>query len=128
MYSRTRLPYNIHYFSCQLGSKRIFNEHYAYAHQWNVSVCLVILFINKTCTLSSQIEGYTRLLVFRKFSNLPAVIWASLLIKFKKISSHFVCSPTKMKFFPSSLLLEPTCLLNLDKNYSLPFYESLPLY
>ena len=28
-------------------------------------------------TLRSQIEGYTRLLIFRKFSILPAVIWAS---------------------------------------------------
>ena len=31
-------------------------------------------FIKAPFTLRSQIEGYTRLLIFRKFSNLPAVI------------------------------------------------------
>ena len=35
-------------------------------------------------TLRSQIEGYTRLLIFRKFSTLPAVIWASPFINFQE--------------------------------------------
>ena len=34
------------------------------------------------CTLRSQIEGYTRLLIFMKFSTLSAVIWASPFINF----------------------------------------------
>ena len=33
--------------------------------------------------LRSQIEGYTRLLIFGKFSTLPAIIWASLFINFQ---------------------------------------------
>ena len=43
---------------------------------------------------------------------------------FKKISSLFVFSPmyTNEIFSILPLLLEPTHLLNLDKNYSLPFY------
>ena len=35
-------------------------------------------------TLRSLIEGYTCLLVFRKFSSLPAVIWASPFINFQE--------------------------------------------
>jgi hypothetical protein len=35
-------------------------------------------------TLRSQIEGYTRLLIIRKFSTLPAVIWASPFINFQE--------------------------------------------
>ena len=35
-------------------------------------------------TLWSQIKGYTRLLIFRKFSILPAVIWASPFINFQE--------------------------------------------
>ena len=35
-------------------------------------------------TLRSQIEGYTRLLVCRKFSILPAVIWAYPFINFQE--------------------------------------------
>ena len=35
-------------------------------------------------TLRSQIEGYTRLLIFRKFSTPPAVIWASPFINIQE--------------------------------------------
>ena len=35
-------------------------------------------------TLRSQIEGYTRLLIFRKYSILPAVIWAYPFINFQE--------------------------------------------
>ena len=35
-------------------------------------------------TLKSQIEGYTRLFIFRKFSILPAVTWAYPLINFQE--------------------------------------------
>ena len=38
----------------------------------------------KLHTLRSQIDGYTRLLIFRKFSTLPAVIWASPFINFQE--------------------------------------------
>ena len=40
--------------------------------------------ISSQHTLRSQIEGYTRLLIFRNFSPLPAVIWASLFINFQE--------------------------------------------
>ena len=80
-------------------------------------------------SLRSQIEGYTRLSIFRKFFILPAVILAYPFIDIQEIFSLFVFSTTQINFFPSSpLLLEPTRLLNLDKNSSLPFYQSLPLY
>ena len=35
-------------------------------------------------TFRSQVEGYTRLFLFRKFSTLPAVIWASPFINFQE--------------------------------------------
>ena len=74
-------------------------------------------------TLRSPIEGYTCLLIFRKFSILPAIIWASPFINIQENVQPFCFSPTHMKFFPSSpLLLEPTRLSNLDKNSSLPFF------
>ena len=74
-------------------------------------------------TLRSQIEGYTRLLIFRKISTLCAVIWAYPFINFKKISSVPVFSPTQVeKIPPYPLLLKPNCLSNLKKNSSLPFY------
>ena len=50
-------------------------------------------------TLRSQIEGYTLLLIFRKFSSLPAVIWVSPFIKFQEN-------------FQPPLLLKPPRLLN----------------
>ena len=74
-------------------------------------------------TLRSQIEGCTRLSIFRKFSTLPAVIWASSFINFQEDFQLSCFSPTQMKKFPPSpLLLEPTRLSNLKKNSSLPFY------
>ena len=36
------------------------------------------------CTFRSQIEGYTCLLILRKFSTLPAVIWASPFINIQE--------------------------------------------
>ena len=41
--------------------------------------------VREMYTLRSQIEGYTGLLIFRKFSTLPAVIWASPFINFQEI-------------------------------------------
>ena len=68
-------------------------------------------------TLRSQIEGYTRLLIFRKFSILPALIWASPFIQ--ENFQPFCFFTYTNEIFPSSLLLlEPTCLLNLDKSKS----------
>ena len=40
-------------------------------------------------TLRSQIEGYTRLLIFRKFSILSAVIWASPFINIQESFQPF---------------------------------------
>ena len=81
------------------------------------------LFLVSLHTVRSQIEGYIRLLIFRKFSILPAVIWASPFINIQENFQPFCFFTYTNDFFPSSpLLLEPTCLLNLDKNSSLPFY------
>ena len=64
-----------------------------------------LILLKREATLRSQIEGYTRLLIFRKISSLP------------------VFSPTQVKNFPPSpLLFEPPRLLNLKKDSSLPFY------
>ena len=58
----------------------------------------------------------------------PLLFEPPCLLTFKKISSLFVFSPTQMKSFPSSLLLlEPTRLLNLDKNSRLPLLLEPPL-
>ena len=67
-------------------------------------------------------EGYTRLLIFRKFSILRAVIWASPFIYIQENFQPFVFTYTNEIFSILPLLLEPTRLLNLDKNSSLPFY------
>ena len=76
-------------------------------------------------TLRSQIEGYTRLSIFRKFTILPAFIWAFPFINIQENFQSF-CFFTYTIFFSSSpLLLELPLSLNLDKNSSLP---SLPLY
>ena len=40
-------------------------------------------------TLRSQIEEYTRLLISRKFSTLPAVIWASPFINIQENFQRF---------------------------------------
>ena len=73
-------------------------------------------------TLRSQIEGYTRLLIFRKFSTLPAVIWA---YSFLDIQENFqpLCFFTFTNDFfpPYSLLLEPIHWLNLKKIPAYPF-------
>ena len=79
-----------------------------------------------TITLRSQIEGYTCLLIFRNISILPAVIWAypfiNLLRKFP--ASLFLHLSIQMKKKNPSylLLLESNHLLELKKNFRLPFY------
>ena len=40
----------------------------------SASEIIVVRILNERVILRSQIEGYTRLLIFRKFSTLPAVI------------------------------------------------------
>ena len=81
-------------------------------------------------TLRSQIEGYTLLLIFRKFSILPAVIWASPFINIQENFQYFClftytnekCStlPAVIRAYPlikfgqkfqSTLLLEPPLVL-----------------
>ena len=68
--------------------------------------------IEDSYTLRSQIEGYPRLLIFRKFSTLPAVISASPFINFQEnFQPPCFHLSTQMKFF------HPTRC-----------YQSLPLY
>ena len=43
-----------------------------------------IFFFQFLTTLRSQIKGYSRLLIFRKFLTLPLDIWASLFINFQE--------------------------------------------
>ena len=61
-------------------------------------------------TLRSQIEGYTRLLIFRKFSTLPAVIWASPLINFQENfqpSCFFTYTSEKFSTLPAVIWASP---------------------
>ena len=81
-------------------------------------------------TQNLQIEGYTRLLIFRKFSILPIVIWASpfiniqenfqpfcfftYTIEFFSILPAVIRAYTLIKFgqqFQSTFLLEPALVL-----------------
>ena len=79
---------------------------------------------------NTQIEGYTRLLIFRKFSILPAVIWASRFINFQEkfqppcfftyTYENFSTLPAVIRAYPlirfeekfqPTLLLEPPLIL-----------------
>ena len=81
-------------------------------------------------TLKSQIEGYTHLLIFRKFSILPTVIWAYPFINFQEnfqppcfftyTNEIFSTLPAVIRAYPlikfeekfqSTLLLEPPLVL-----------------
>ena len=81
-------------------------------------------------TFRSQVEGYTRLFLFRKFSTLPAVIWASPFIKFQDsfqppcfftyTNEKFYTQPAVIRAYPlikfeekfqTTLLLEPPLVL-----------------
>ena len=66
-------------------------------------------------TLRSQIEGYTRLLILRKFSILPAVI--------RKFP---VFSPTRMKFFqPAVIRAYP--LIKIEEKFLPTLFLESPL-
>ena len=90
--------------------------------------------ISSLHTLRSQIEGYTRILIFRKFSSLPAVIWASpfiyiqenlqLFCFFTYTNENFSTLPAVIrasplikfrKEFQSTLLLEPPLVLETQE-------------
>ena len=72
----------------------------------------------------SQIEGYTRLLIFRKFSILPAVIWASPFINIQENFQPFCFFTYKNEIFsilPAVIIASP--LINFGQRLqSLPFY------
>ena len=88
------------------------------------------------CTLRSQIEGYTRLLIFRKFSILPAVIWASPFINFQEnfqppcfftyTNEIFSTLPAVIRAYPLIKFEEkfqPTLLVLLEPPLVLETYE-----
>ena len=52
-------------------------------------------------TLWSQIEEYTRLLILRKFSILPAVIWAPPFINFQENVQPPCCFTYTNEIFPT---------------------------
>ena len=71
----------------------------------------------ESSTLRSQIEGYTRLLIFRKFSTLPAVIWASPLINFLENfqpSCFFTYTSEKFSTLPAVIDFSSASLLGLN--------------
>ena len=98
------------------------------------------LFVHIMHTLWSQIEEYTRLLILRKFSTLPAVIWASPFINiqenlklfcfFTYSNENFSTLPAVIrasplikfrKEFQSTLLLEPPLVLETQEYYVFNF-------
>ena len=88
----------------------------------------------KVTTLRSQIEGYTRLLIFRKISILPAVIWASLFINFQEnfqppcfftyTNEIFSTLPTVIRAYPfinSQENFQPLCFFSYTNEiFSIP--------
>ena len=90
----------------------------------SLRLCRLIIFRKShLITLRSQIEGYTRLLIFKNFSTLPRVIWASPFINFQE-NFWPPCFLTCTNKKNSTLLavIRAYRLLNLKKNSSLPFY------
>ena len=70
--------------------------------------------------LRSQIEGYTCLLIFRKFSTLPAVIWASPFINFQENFQppcFFTYINEKISSLPSVIWASP--FINIQENFQL---------
>ena len=58
----------------------------------------------------SQIEGYTRLLIFSNFSILPAVIWASPFINFQEnfqLRCFFTYTNEKFPTLPAVIRANP---------------------
>ena len=67
-------------------------------------------FLKKYFTLWSQIEGYTRLLILRKFSTLPAVIWASPFINIQEnfqLFCFFTYTNEKISTLPAVIRASP---------------------
>ena len=83
-----------------------------------------------TCkgTLRSQIEGYTRLLIFRKFSTLPAVIWASPFINFQENFQppcFFTYTNEKNSTLPTVIRAYP--LIRFEEKFQSPLLLEHPL-
>ena len=79
-------------------------------------------------TLRSQIEGYTRLLILRKFSTLPAVIWASPFINIQEnfqLSCFFTYTNEKMSILPAVIRAYP--LIKLEEKFLPTFLLEPPL-
>ena len=77
-------------------------------------------------TLRSQIEGYTRLLIFRKFSTLPAVIWASPFINFQENflpPCFFTYSNEKFSNLPGVIRAYPPLI-----KYLIWIWRKIPVY
>ena len=100
----------------------------------SISPSFIMKLTNLLSTLRSQIEEYTCLLILRKFSTLPAVIWASPFINIQenlKLFCFFTYSNEKFstlpavirasplikfrKEFQSTLLLEPPLVLETQE-------------
>ena len=74
-------------------------------------------------TLRSQIEGYARFLIFRKFFILPTVIWPSPFINIQENFKPFCFFTYRNEIFSIlPAVIRAYHLLNLDKNSSLPLY------
>ena len=79
-------------------------------------------------TLRSQIEGYTRLLIFRKFSTLPAVIWASPFIIFQENSQppcFFTYTNEKFSTIPAVIWAYP--LIKFEEKFQSTLLLEPPL-
>ena len=79
-------------------------------------------------TLRSQIEGYTRLLIFRKFFTLPAVIWVSPFINFQENFQppcFFTYTNEKFSTLPAVIRAYP--LIKFEEKFQPPLLLEPPL-
>ena len=85
-------------------------------------------FLKKYFTLWSQIEGYTRLLILRKFSTLPAVIWASPFINFQEnFQSPCFFTYTNEKFSTLPAVIRASPLIKFEEKFQPPLLLEPPL-
>ena len=79
-------------------------------------------------TLRSQIEGYTRLLIFKKFSPLPAVIWASPFINFQdNFQPPCFFTYTNEKFSTLPAVIRASLLIKFEEKFQPPLLLEPPL-
>ena len=92
-------------------------------------ILIFLIFLGSTSdTLRSQIEGHTRLLIFKKFSPLPDVIWASPFINFQEnFQSPCFFTYTNEKFSTLPAVIRASPLIKFEEKFQPPLLLEPPL-